>query len=109
MKQVGGNVQAILQVKTTTQNKIGESVESYADYLFLTGWLDFVSGGTGTDNYNAIIEESTHVFVCDYVPIPLQESECRLLVNGKAYEITLIDDPMLLHQHLELYLKYTGD
>ena len=106
---IGGNVDAILQIKKTTQNEIGESVESYEDYLTIRGFLDFMSGGADTVNYNAKLEESTHVFVCDYVPITLQESECRLSVNNKPYEITFIDDPMFLHKHLEIFLKYVGD
>lgn len=106
---VGGNKSAILQIKKTAQNKIGESVETYENYHQFKGWLDFVNGGASTDNYNAIIQESTHVFICDYFPVALQESECRLLIDNKPYEITLIDNPMELNQHLEFYLKYTGD
>lgn len=106
---IGGNVDAVLQIKSTSQNVIGESVESYEDYLTIRGFLDFMSGGSDTANYNAKLEESTHVFVCDYVQIPFEESECRLMVNGKPYDITFIDDPMLLHKHLEIFLKYVGD
>lgn len=109
MNKIGGNVKATLQVKSTKKNEIGESVETYEDYLFLFGFLDFLSGGASTDNYNAVIQESTHVFLCDYVPISLQENECRLMVEGQVYGITLIDDPMMLHEHIEIYLKYTGD
>lgn len=106
---IGGNKQATLQVKTIAKNKIGESVESYEDFHVFVGWLDFLSGGASTDNYNAMIQESTHVFVCDYFPLSLQESECRLVVDNKAYEVTLIDNPMELNEQLEFYLKYTGD
>ena len=109
MIPIGGNVEAILQLKKTTQNDIGESVESYETYKTLYGYLDFMSGSADSVNYNAKLEETTHVFVCDYTAIDLEESECRLLVNGKAYEVTYIDDPMLLHRHLEIFLKYTGD
>lgn len=106
---IGGNKHATLQVKTITKNKIGESVEIYEDFHSFYGWLDFLSGGASTDNYNAMIQESTHVFVCDYFPISLQESECMLVVDGKPYEVTLIDNPMELNEQLEFYLKYTGD
>lgn len=109
MTPIGGNVEAILQHKTTTQNEIGESVESYETYKKLYGFLDFMSGSADSVNYNAKLEETTHVFVCDYTPIDIEENECRLVVNNKAYEVTYIDDPMLLHRHLEIFLKYTGD
>ena len=32
----------------------------------------------------------------------------RLVINGKVYDVMLIDDLMELHQQLEIYLKYTG-
>lgn len=109
MTPIGGNVTAILQRKITSKNVIGESVESYSDYMTLTGFLDFMSGGTETVNFNAKLEETSHVFVCDYVELGLEENECRLVVNSKPYDVTFIDDPMLLHKHLEIFLKYVGD
>lgn len=106
---IGGNIQATLQIKKTEKNEIGESVESYEDYQTLKGFLDFMSGSADTVNYNAKLEETTHVFVCDYVPINLQENECRMMIKNKPYEVTFIDNPMELNQHLEIFLKYVGD
>lgn len=105
---IGGNIQATLQIKKTEKNEIGESVESYEDYQTLKGFLDFMSGSADTVNYNAKLEETTHVFICDYVPINLQESECRMMIKSKPYEVTFIDNPMELNQHLEIFLKYVG-
>ena len=31
-----------------------------------------------------------------------------MVIGGKVYEVMLIDDPMELHEQLEIYLKYTG-
>ena len=31
-----------------------------------------------------------------------------MIINDSVYNIQLIDDPMGLHQHLEIYLKYIG-
>ena len=109
MRSIGGNKQAVLQVKTTTQNTIGEDVETWRDYMTLTGFLDLASGESTVGDYNAKLQESTHVFICDYVAIDCEETESRLLVDGKAYEVTLIDDPMELHLQIEIYLSYTGD
>lgn len=106
---IGGNIQATLQIKKTEKNEIGESVESYEDYQTLKGFIDFMSGSADTVNYNAKLEETTHVFICDYVPISLQESECRMMIKSKPYEVTFIDNPMELNQHLEIFLKYVGD
>lgn len=106
---IGGNVKATLEKLTTNKNEIGEDVPTWAEHLKIEGFLDLMSGGADFSNYNAKIQESSHVFICDYQPIDLKESECRLVINKKVYEILLIDDPMELHEQLEFYLKYTGD
>jgi hypothetical protein len=31
-----------------------------------------------------------------------------MVINDKVYDIMVIDDPMELHEQLEIYLKYTG-
>ena len=30
------------------------------------------------------------------------------VIDGNIYDILLIDDPMRMHKHLEIYLKYVG-
>ena len=40
MKGIGGNITAVIQTATTTQNAIGEQVKSWADTQTLKGWLD---------------------------------------------------------------------
>lgn len=105
---IGGNVTALLQVKTTSKNSIGESKDSWAIVKNIVGFLDFMSGEAGYTSYNAKVEESTHVFICDYQLIEYEESEVRFVIDNKTYEITFIDDPMGLHKHLEFYLKYLG-
>lgn len=106
---IGGNKVATIEVKTTENNSIGEPIESWEPKMRVVGFLDFMSGASDFQNYNAKIQESTHVFIGDYVPISLQESECRLVVDGLPYEITMIDNPMELNRQIEIYLKYVGD
>ena len=108
MKKVNGNIEAILEVKTVEVNEIGEGVETWQSLVKLFGWLDLSNGSADFTNYNAKIQESTHVFVCDYQPLDVEESECRLTIANKHYEILLIDNPMELNYHIEFYLKYTG-
>lgn len=107
---IGGNTKALLQVKTTSKNEIGESVPTWETVNELTGWLDFLSGGTGYTNYNAKIQESTHVFVSDYENLDerVTSENSRLVINNKNYDVTLIDNPMELGYQLELYLKLVG-
>lgn len=110
MKGIGGNTTATIQISTTARNAIGEQVKTWQNVQTLHGWLDLSSGDSRYSTYNAKIQESSHVFVCDYVPLDsrIMAENARLVHDGKAYDIMLIDDPMKLHQQLEIYLKYTG-
>lgn len=107
---IGGNTKAILQVSTTTKNEIGEKVHEWQDAVTITGFLDLSSGDSKYTTYNAKIQESTHIFVSDYVALDasIKAENSRLIVNGGRYDVMLIDDPMGLHKQLEIYLKYTG-
>lgn len=105
---IGGNIEAVLQIKKgSVPNRIGEYVPEWEDICRLKGWLD-LSSGDSKYTYNTKLQESTHVFLCDYTAIDRQANNKRLLVNGCIYDVLLIDDPMELHQHLEIYLRYVG-
>jgi len=112
MTAVDGNLTGIIQTKTTFRNTIGEEVPVWTDVKELTGFLDLSSGASGGSagyaHFNAKIEESTHIFICDYVKLSVKAEESRMLINGEAYDILLIDNPMHLNYQLEIYLKYTG-
>lgn len=112
MKGIGGNITAVIQTATTTQNAIGEQVKTWADAQTLKGWLDLSAGDSKYTTYNAKLQESTHVFVADYVPLAvgIQTENSRMTINGKVYDILLIDNPMEMQtgSQLEIYLKYTG-
>lgn len=109
MKKIGGNTDLILKIKNQVKNEIGEEVITWVDYKTIHGFIDFMSETTGRTNFNSKIVESTHVFVCDYVDIDKSVIELAAFHNDKEYEITYIDDPMNLHYHLEIFLKYIGD
>lgn len=107
---IGGNLEATIQIKSTMQNDIGESVDLVWDELItLKGWLDLSSSNT-TYSHKTKTEESTHVFICDYDATvrKLDTRQCRLISNNRVYSITHIDDPMELNDHLEIFLKYVG-
>jgi len=112
---IGGNLTATIQVKSVEKkNSIGERVNQWVDVTSIKGFLDFSAGDTLNNNYNAKIQESTHIFVCDYQPLTLDEKpdvtpeNARMIIEGQVYDIKIIDDPMNLHQHLEIYLKFVG-
>ena len=106
---IGGNTKAILQQSTGSEtNRIGERNSTWSDYhVFKSGYLD-LSSGDSRYQYDAKLQQSTHIFMTDYTPIDRKTDDKRLVVNGLVYDVLLIDDPMELHQQLEIYLKYVG-
>lgn len=105
---IGGNTEAVLQQKTECSvNAIGERVHEWSDANHLWGWLD-LTAGESKFTYDTKLQESTHIFICDYLPLDRHADNKRMVINGNTYNVLLIDDPMELHQHLEIYLKYTG-
>lgn len=106
---IGGNITADIQQKNSnSKNAIGERINMWANIDELFGSLDFSSGDSKYSNYSAKIEESTHVFLCDYKELSFTSKDTRMLINGKVYTILLIDNPMEMNEHLEIYLQYVG-
>lgn len=111
MKGIGGNITAAIQTATTTKNAIGEQVKSWVNTQTLKGWLDLSGGDSKYTNYSAKLQESTHIFVADYVPLAgIEPENSRMVIGGKVYDILLIDNPMEMGSgsQLEIYLKFTG-
>lgn len=109
MYRIGGNTTAKIQTKDAgTKNGIGERIHTWVDAVTLTGFLDYMTGDSKYATFNAKLQETTHIFICDYQQLTVTSETSRLIHEGKTYEILLIDDPMGLHQQLEIYLKYVG-
>ena len=108
---IGGNTELILQIdRGAATNSIGEAISNLQTVVTLTGWLDLSSGDSKHITYNSKIQESTHIFMCDYVKLPeeVTAESSIALINKQEYDVMLIDDPMEMHEQLEVYLKYTG-
>lgn len=112
MKGIGGNVTATIQTRTVTQNAIHEDVETWTDAQTIRGWLDLETGDSRYVSFSAKLQESTHVFVADFVPLApgIQAESSRMTIGGKRYDIMLIDNPMEMGagSQLEFHLKFTG-
>ena len=112
MKGIGGNITAVIQTRTVTKSEYFEDIPAWTDAVTLKGWLDLESGDSKYSTFNAKLQESTHVFISDYVPLAesIQAENSRMVINGKRYDIMLIDNPMEMGSgsQLEIYLKYTG-
>ena len=113
---MGGNITATIQVKSSNgKNAIGEASEAWGSVGTVLGWLDYQSGQNDIQQYNAKIQDTTHLFLCDWIrwknatqDASVTSENSRLIVNGEVYNILLIDDPMNLHRHIEVYLQYIG-
>ena len=133
---IGGNTEATMQINNPAEkNSIGERVKAWLDVVKFTGWLDLMGGDSKYSTYSAKIQESTHLFMCDFQSfvalssqwewnpfnfltgiinpeldenIDVTSENARLTIGGKIYDITLLDDPMNRHEHLEIYLKFVG-
>jgi hypothetical protein len=112
MRGIGGNIKAIIQVYTSSNNDIGENVQTWTDVQSIKGWLDLQTGDSRNTTFNAKIQESTHIFIADYVALDkrITAESARLVINGKRYDILLIDNPMEMGSgsQLEFYLRFTG-
>lgn len=117
---VGGNIQGLLQVKKNgAKNTIGERKNTWVDCTSILGWLDLSTGDSKHTTFYAKVQESTHIFLCDFTNlknlstdeqenVDVTSDNARMVVNGEVYEILLIDDPMNMHDHLEIYLRFIG-
>lgn len=106
---IGGNINAtVLKKSNATKNSIGENIVTWEELKTLIGWLDLSSGDSKRITFNTKIQESTHIFICDYVDIDRNTENKKMVINNQEYDILLIDNPMELNQHLEIYLKYVG-
>lgn len=125
---IGGNTKAVLQVRTTAKNEIGEKVPRWHDVPItmpgrkeqgLFGFIDVQTGDSNYNTYNAKVQESTHIFMCDYCRIPatlkvegktvkVTAEKARMVVDSQVYDVKFIDNPMNLNKHYEIYLEYTG-
>jgi hypothetical protein len=111
MANIGGNITGVILTKTASgKNEIGEAVLDWAEAFRWSGWLGLQSGDSKRSVYNAKIEESTHVFLCDYHAgiYGLADKDTRMLIKGNMYDVQLIDNPDEMDEQLEIYLRKVG-
>ena len=111
MANIGGNIIGTIQTKSfVSTNAIGEAVHEWVTAYSTIGWRGMVSGNSRYSTYNAKIEESTHVFLCDYHSgiYALSGEDTRMTIKGFMYDVTFIDNPDEMDEQLEIYLKRVG-
>lgn len=105
----GNKLLKIEALKDSLQyDKNGKKIVEWSEVLCLKGWLDLISGDSKYDN-KAKIEDSTHIFLSDYVNTNIDIEIARGILDGKVYDIKYVDNPMFLNEQLEIYLKLKGE
>ena len=111
MANIGGNIIGVIQKKTSLgKNAIGEADIKWDNAFTQNGWLGLQSGDSKYTNFNTKIEESTHVFLCDYHAgiYALSDQDTRMIIKGSMYDVLLIDNPDEMDEQLEIYLRKVG-
>lgn len=111
MAKIGGNILGkVLTKQKKGTNEIGEPIIGWAESYAIKGWLGMQTGDSPRNNYNTKLEESTHVFLCDYHSgiYSLADKDNRMEIKGKMYDVMHIDNPDEMDEQLEIYLKKVG-
>ena len=118
MANIGGNITGTIQKKASdSKNAIGERVTEWKDVFNPVGWLGLQSGDSKYNNFSAKLEESTHVFLCDFdadvyaLSLPDEKGNSaivRMVIKGIVYDVLLIDNPDEMGEQLEIYLRRVG-
>jgi len=109
MGGIGGNVQAYLKQSNGQTDERGIRGEVLTDVTTLVGWLDFASGQDRRIASSKRYEDTTHVFVCDWQDTaPWPSERLVIVIAGRTYTVNHIDDPMGLHEQLEMLLEFVG-
>ncbi|MCM1304572.1 MAG: hypothetical protein NC305_13320 [Lachnospiraceae bacterium] len=114
MGHIEGNTQARIQIRSVEPDEYALDREVWKDAFPdpLIGVLDLTSADVSSRLMKRV-EESDYIFLCDYRDLrvdgeKLTTENSRILIDGEVYEVLLYDDPMRMHEHLEIYLKYVG-
>ena len=92
-------------------NGIGGNAEKEDEVFKIQGFLDLAQGfgaNGENSNLNSFLQESTHILITDYRE-DISHKNWIIDSKGNRYNIVLVDDPVSMHNHLEIYLKFIGD
>ncbi|RXM53945.1 head-tail adaptor protein [Clostridium tetani] len=90
-------------------NGIGGKVEKEEELFKIQGYLDLLVGINGENtSLNAFIQESSHILITNYRE-DLTTKHWIIDSKNNRYDIVLVDDPVSMHDHLEIYLKFIGE
>ncbi|MEG0628769.1 MAG: head-tail adaptor protein [Enterococcus sp.] len=87
---------------------IGGLIDDWGVFITVDGYLDLLAGTDENMLENASVEDSTHILVVPDYTEGITD-DMRVVDSSKRwYEVTHSDDPVGVHHHNELYLKFGG-
>lgn len=90
-------------------NGIGGYTEEEVEETSIKGYLDLLVGVNGENaSLNAFLQETSHVLLTSYSD-KITNKNWIIDSNGNRYNIVLVDNPINLKHHLEIYLKFIGE
>ncbi len=104
---IGGNVTGVIQTLVNRKDTIGQNKHTWTDAQSLKGWLDLMSESSRYIDFKAKVEDSDHIFICDYTALNagITAGNARMVVGGNTYDIIYMDNPMGMNRQWEIYLK----
>ena len=113
MSNIGGNITGEVLVQNYSfKNGIGARENIWETVFSPKGWLGYQNGESKRMNFSAKVEESTHVFLCDFdagiYALTEDDQDVRMHIKGKMYDVILIDNPDEMDEQLEIYLRKIG-
>lgn len=98
----------IQEIKGQKPDGIGGLIDDWSTFESVSGYLDLLTGTDENMLQNASVEDSTHILVIPGFKAGITD-EMRVVDSANRwYEITYSDDPVCVHHHNELYLKFGG-
>lgn len=99
----------IQEVKGQKSDGMGGLIDDWKPVKPVSGYLDLLTGTNENALQNASVEDSTHILVIPDFTVGITDEMRVVDSTGRIYEITYSDDPVGIHHHNELYLKFGGD
>ena len=94
----------ILEDRADKTNALGQPVANWDTKFTVEGYLDLLSGDEGKSS-NSLIAEASLVFITFDVKPITNLHRIKDTKTDAVYEITYVDNPMGLDEHLEIYCK----
>lgn len=99
----------VQEIKGQKPDGMGGLIDEWGPFKTVSGYLDLLTGTNENTLQNASVEDSTHILVIPDYTVGITDEMRVADSTGRIYEVTYADDPVGIHHHNEIYLKFGGD